>query len=379
MKLKLEEIRTFTAKKDEQAENEDYAAWSENTPGGKVLRTKVSPDKTPRGKVLRAAVCDGATDSAFSWIWSRILAEGFVDKEPGDSLESWLEELRTKWETDRPKDIPWHGEKKVKSGALSTLIGIKALEQEPKKDKLRLEITAVGDSNLFHIKKGQSPSETFSYPIEKPEDFDTFPDLIRSVSKENLSIDEKIKRETIECREGDLVILASDAISCWLLQQSRENKAPWEELMRLPNQETEPSPEAEPDPPATEPGNPKEENKYWIEGVREWWNKQGKDQGQIKEVILKGVLFIPVVVAFYILAPFDLIKYLFNELKERITNRPEKKPNPTSNQPQKPEPEKNEPEATKETWEEWLAVRRREQGMKLDDTTILIFEVVKDS
>ena len=198
----------------------------------------------PAGKdglnTARIALADGASESAFARSWAQILTEAFVRRPidltgPTEStLESWLAPGQQEWDRKVPWDrIPWHGEAKARAGALATLL---VLSIEPRRSgRPSWRAVAVGDSCLFVVRDNEL---LLSFPLEDPAAFNNTPDLICSNPANNRGLGEQVRRHQGECVAGDLFILASDALACWILERTAAGGKPWEMFLALDSNES---------------------------------------------------------------------------------------------------------------------------------------------
>lgn len=177
------------------------------------------------GLPISVAVSDGATESYCSNIWSPLLVSTYAKTGSLEKLFGELDNLAQSWLgqlPEMPKSLAWMNDAKVASGGHATLIGLNLLENST------WNAEAVGDSCLFHVR---GDTMLCHFPLLEPSDFDTSPPLIASnMSKERK---EALLEEALcfegEWENGDIFLLATDALSCWLLKQ--ENIA--EDLQRL--------------------------------------------------------------------------------------------------------------------------------------------------
>ena len=187
----------------------------------------------------KIALSDGASESAFARPWAQILAQGFVERplDPSglneSALQSWLEERARQWDKVVPWDrIPWHGEAKTRAGALATLLGL-TIEPDGSSG-MSWQATAVGDCCLFLVRQD---AMLLSFPLEDAAQFNNTPALICSNPGNNRRLPEAVRRTQGECAPGDLFILASDALACWILESHAAGEKPWEQLAALDSPE----------------------------------------------------------------------------------------------------------------------------------------------
>lgn len=174
----------------------------------------------------RFAIADGATESAFAGNWSMLLAEAFVRESVLNcGWDAWLPEVRRRWTTVvSGRDMPWYLEEKVKQGAFATLLGLE-LNPMPTGD-WEWKSIAVGDCCLFQVR---SPELVCSFPIEHAAEFNATPELIGSRNAQT----PRDQRARGRARPRDVFLLASDALSAWLLREHENNSPPWQEVMDI--------------------------------------------------------------------------------------------------------------------------------------------------
>jgi hypothetical protein len=169
--------------------------------------------------VGRFAVADGATESADSGRWARLLAEAFVDPTTAPWSADWLAGPHGRWADGGPgTDRPWYAEVKRSEGAFATLLGLEVRGQ-------RWRAVAVGDCCLFRVRSGGLIS---SFPLEQAADFGNRPALIGSSGGDP---------DWLRChgrwRPGDHFLLATDALGQWLLRLTEVGTPPWDEIDHL--------------------------------------------------------------------------------------------------------------------------------------------------
>lgn|GEM_PF-534011 len=173
---------------------------------------------------LRVAIADGATRSFFAREWAWLLAERFCAPRPGDpplapgweGWERWLGPLREEWraqvvELTRTSPTPHLLENRLnrKDPATSTFVGV---EITPGADgKWRWDALVIGDSCLFHRLDGRWKAE----PVSSADQFDNHPEAFLSVAGSSRQTNPR--HAWGEASEGDLLVLATDALAKWLL------------------------------------------------------------------------------------------------------------------------------------------------------------------
>jgi len=179
----------------------------------------------------RFVVSDGATEAAFAQPWARCLVELFTSLElprsPVEFHDAFLVPLQRKWLAEIPwETIPGYAKKKVREGAQATLLGLQFFPSEVASGNsvYRWESLAVGDSCLLHVR---ADSLDTSFPVKRSQDFNNRPPLVSSNPTHNRLLCKNLKFAQGDCREGDVFLLATDALAQWFLAQSEEGEKPW--------------------------------------------------------------------------------------------------------------------------------------------------------
>ncbi|ANN15062.1 hypothetical protein SD37_04890 [Amycolatopsis orientalis] len=159
----------------------------------------------------RFALSDGASAAARAEVWSQLLTEAFVSG--GDPLKSsTLSALRRSWrERVCAPDLAWYAREKLAQGSAATFLGVRV-------ETSGYTITAVGDSCLFHVSEREL---VLVAPLTDSREFTRFPDLVHT------SPDTPVPLEHVwsgggPLRDGDVLLLATDAVAKYLLRQHRE-------------------------------------------------------------------------------------------------------------------------------------------------------------
>lgn len=176
----------------------------------------------------RFAISDGASESGFSRVWSKLLVDQFVAHAagpPGD-WAAWLPAAQARWREElQGVDIPWYGEQQFEQGSFATFLGLVLHGSGDK--RRRWHAVAVGDSCLFHTRGGELQQ---CFPLEQSSQFSYTPKLVGSRS----AIDEIVEKRALSARgiaaAGDSLWLMSDALAKWCLSQVEAGQGPWEEL-----------------------------------------------------------------------------------------------------------------------------------------------------
>lgn len=177
------------------------------------------------------AIADGATQSFYSSIWSKLLVDYFCENPQIDknNWQEWLELIQQKWleevraELEKAKsgnNFAWieiyNGLERSKS-ATSTFIGLQFIENQAK-------ISIVGDSCLF-IFQGNQLIQT--YLLKKSTNFNDRPGYFGSRSKNNddyepefLDIELKYKQHSDKL----YFVLATDALAEYIFKYTEQQR-----------------------------------------------------------------------------------------------------------------------------------------------------------
>ncbi|MDD2815511.1 MAG: hypothetical protein PHP00_07200 [Thiotrichaceae bacterium] len=185
---------------------------------------------------FKFAVADGATQSFFPSQWSRALVESFCNDDQTDVTIflrrnvwiEWLKPLQKKWH-DQIEHIVQKENKYYLTNrftqnepAVSTFVGLH-LPFSSKSNNWYAVV--VGDSCLIHISAIDFKIKK-SYLLERAEQFTSKPDFFASINKANIYDPEVIR---ITANEGDIFLLATDALAKWLLTQHERGENRWKE------------------------------------------------------------------------------------------------------------------------------------------------------
>ncbi len=173
-----------------------------------------------------AAIADGVSSSLFAGSWARLLVDGIVAETPNigseQSVGSWLAALRKQWRA--PIDVEslaWHQKPKFLEGAFSTLLWIE-LESSAGAGGCSMRCYSIGDCCLFHVRDEQVMR---AFPFEKSAMFDIQPKALGSgPGKKQAAPEFDLLQD--DCRPGDLLVLATDALAVWGLRELESGASP---------------------------------------------------------------------------------------------------------------------------------------------------------
>lgn len=178
----------------------------------------------------RAAISDGACESGFSKVWSRVLVDEYVRNfsGPTNAWAEWLENAQRQWcEELKGVRIPWYGQEQFERGAFATFLGVIVEKSGP---TIRYHAEAVGDSCLFHIRGDEC---LLSFPLQKSDEFDVVPNLVGSRSPLDEIVRNRATSINGELQSGDSLLLMSDALAQWSLAEAESDRQPWRDIVDL--------------------------------------------------------------------------------------------------------------------------------------------------
>jgi hypothetical protein len=193
----------------------------------------------------RAVIADGVSSAIFSRAWARLLTRTAVGSPPpvadDAALMAWVGDLQKLWrEGINFKALPWNLKPKAAStGAQATLLlldleplaagdavspGLRGEQPEssgsggPATDpraEYRMQVHALGDCSLFVVRDGEMIR---SFPLVDSAAFAAPPQVFSSIAK-GVAYAERFQHLDDRCREGDLLVLCTDAIGLWAMQE----------------------------------------------------------------------------------------------------------------------------------------------------------------
>ncbi len=171
---------------------------------------------------FRCAVADGASESAFSGKWARLLVRWYCRRRVTlESLQRWWRRFATRL------PAPWYLEAKVRRGAHAAFVGLSLHDGQPSEPfGGSWEVEAVGDSCLFHVRGNELLTVV---PISKSNEFDNSPHLVSTDT--SAAFGSGAPRPTVfsgEWRPRDSFYLLTDALAQWTLAEHEAGRSPWE-------------------------------------------------------------------------------------------------------------------------------------------------------
>jgi hypothetical protein len=164
---------------------------------------------------LRVAIADGASTTSGSGLWGETLVEASVGSafkwRKGSYRARLLARLRQRWQDEAraalPQPVSWFAEAALDRGAYSTLMKVWIRGNT-------WEAEGWGDSCLFHLRLGHPVRMLPNLEID---DFNKHPFLLASVPGHDDDLVKKMIFGKGNLQRGDILLLATDALACWLL------------------------------------------------------------------------------------------------------------------------------------------------------------------
>jgi hypothetical protein len=186
-----------------------------------------------RGISARCVVVDGATEAFDSIRWAGQLVSSFVgvddDPRPGldrEALPEWFRQMQCRWRDESPATTsPFEAERMRRQGSFATLLGC---ELHLDGSQPHWNAVALGDAVLFHLRGTNLEAQ---FPAMTQADFGLNPDGMSTQPAQLDRMTRNVRIESGRLRAGDLLLLATDALAEWIVQQAAAGgPGPWSTL-----------------------------------------------------------------------------------------------------------------------------------------------------
>ena len=178
------------------------------------------------------AIADGATQTSFSGMWANTLVNECSRVGLSEfSFQSVVNKAQVEWQKNlQGIELPWHAQEKVRAGAFCALAWLE-IRFDPlhPASAYSWRALAVGDCCLFIA---HNHTIYLSLPMQDVSEFNNSPILIPSKSEKMESIKGKTQTARGSLLRGDQLILASDAISSWIMRKPMKNMEEYLEMVR---------------------------------------------------------------------------------------------------------------------------------------------------
>ena len=199
---------------------DEYEDASQPAPGNQ-LRVSIGS--------YACAVADGATESSFSRVWAQLLVDAYTGSSSPPDLDSMVAVARQEWcQYVGSRHLPWYAQEKAAEGAFAALAGVHLSESDDGSGAVVFSGQAVGDCCAFHVR---GEDLLAAYPMGNAAAFSSRPFLLSTVPG-FVAGDALCKFEGI-LHSNDLLLLVSDALSCWILGDLERGNNPFSSIRDL--------------------------------------------------------------------------------------------------------------------------------------------------
>ncbi len=182
-------------------------------------------------RAARVSVTDGATEASFSQLWALLLAEAWVrNRSTGAEFTGRLGGARRLWRRKvKSRKLPWYAAEKASRGAYAAFLGLSVVAPSG-----AWRAVAVGDCNLFQLEGlGPDLSLVCAFPLERSDEFGSSPFLLGSMARAEDDPAPHVRLAEGVLPPRGMLLLASDALSAWLLRRAERGEPVWEAVSPL--------------------------------------------------------------------------------------------------------------------------------------------------
>ncbi|MGL5921349.1 hypothetical protein [Chroococcidiopsis sp.] len=204
-------------------------------------------ENSPDGSLV--ALADGASTSLYPQKWAEILVKSFcqsVAENPIESIrrshEEWLQPSQEIWrqyyltKLQSPNRKWWQGGSDIKNRGSATFLGLQLQNLELQNlehyAKSQWQAVAVGDTCLFKLE--QETRNLLTFPLTAARDFKGTTLCFESLP-EYASFPPQFTAGWYEC--GDIFLLATDALSQWLISDYEAQGEDWKKMFQFQRQQ----------------------------------------------------------------------------------------------------------------------------------------------
>ncbi|MBW4628234.1 MAG: protein phosphatase 2C domain-containing protein [Brasilonema octagenarum HA4186-MV1] len=202
------------------------------------------------------AIADGVSNgSTLTSFWSNLLVKSFCELPCSrpceyirDNPEEWLKPLQAQWQEKYDKVLlrkeqnnnvkTWSPSttpqaKRIAKGA-ATFLGVHILPAD-KKGKGKWQAIAIGDSCVFQFRRqGDKYQKKVVLPLLRSEDFSIKTEVL--TSRTDMPLSDELPFYEFDYQLGDIILLATDALSEWLLRKTEQESDDWQKILELEKQ-----------------------------------------------------------------------------------------------------------------------------------------------
>jgi len=169
------------------------------------------------------AVADGATESSFSRLWAQLLVEGYAASPSVPDFDRVVASARAEWNSQvGSRILPWYAQEKVTEGAFAALAGVHITDAMDGSGAASFTGDAIGDTCVFHIR---GHSLLASNPMSQSVEFTSRPFLVSTGP--DFGAGEALCTFQGTLHSEDLLLLATDAFSSWILEEVEKGECPF--------------------------------------------------------------------------------------------------------------------------------------------------------
>ena len=199
------------------------------------------PGDPDAGRTPRCIVVDGATEAYDSIRWVGQLVESFLGLEAGgrprleaDAMTAWFAAMQQQWVDRAPATFGtvFEEQKFSRHGSFATLLGC---DLDLAGDTPSWRAVALGDAVLFHVRAGRLVGE---FPPMARADFGIDPDGVFTQPGQLERMRAGVRFGTGPLLPGDVLLLCTDALAAWGVQEGSTRSQPWARLSDIDHPHT---------------------------------------------------------------------------------------------------------------------------------------------
>lgn len=170
----------------------------------------------------RYAIADGATEAFDAGSWARALVQSWTTEESscdtGEGFRLWARAVGERWESEwSGRELAWYAEAKRERGSFAAFAGV--VFDAGEQGGLKWRAVALGDACVIH-RRGNAIVRAM--PLDDARKFNATPQLVPSRTERHADVWQHLCIESGEAREGDVLLLLTDAVAAWYLRAFAE-------------------------------------------------------------------------------------------------------------------------------------------------------------
>ncbi|MCP9493421.1 MAG: protein phosphatase 2C domain-containing protein [Pyrinomonadaceae bacterium MAG19_C2-C3] len=166
----------------------------------------------------RYAIADGATEAFDAGSWARALVQSWAaedesSRDTDEGFRLWARAVGERWESEwSGRELAWYAEAKREAGSFAAFAGVVFDTDE---QGLKWRAVALGDACVIH-RRGNVIVRAM--PIDDARKFNATPQLVPSRAERHADVWQHLCIEAGEARDGDVLLLLTDAAAAWYLR-----------------------------------------------------------------------------------------------------------------------------------------------------------------